>query len=139
MSEDKLVEPSRVCVECGKPVGPGRKDKKFCHDSCRTAYNNRRREQLLKAPAEAYTTKPAFQKVFDILINNRNLLEMHDLFVDQPYLLRDLLGQGFNPKYFTSEYTLKGGELFKFCFDFGYHTTTDGRVYILERPEEIFC
>jgi hypothetical protein len=140
MIDESLTENPKTCLECGQPLGAGRSDRKFCNDVCRTAFNNRRREEnMLREPAAAYLPKPTFQKVFDILVNNRNMLEMYDLYVEQPHLLRDLLGKGFNPKYFTSEYQLESGELFKFCFDYGYHVTDYGRVYILERPEEIFC
>src|ERR1700733_939599 len=117
MTDPITNENQKICLECGQPLGAGRSDRKFCNDVCRTAFNNRRREEnILKEPAEAYTSKPAFQKIFNILISNRDMLEMYDLYVEQPYLLRDLLGKGFNPKYFTSEYSLEGGELFKFCF-----------------------
>jgi predicted nucleic acid-binding Zn ribbon protein len=27
------------CLECSTPLGPGRSDRKFCNDICRTAYN----------------------------------------------------------------------------------------------------
>ena len=140
MIDETTTENPKNCLECGQPLGAGRSDRKFCNDVCRTAFNNRRREEnILKEPAEAFTPNPAFQKIFNILISNRNMLKMYDLYVEQPFLLRDMLGKGFNPKYFTSEYTLEGIGLFKFCFDYGYHITGDGRVYILERPEEIFC
>jgi len=63
---------------------------------------------------------------------------MFDLYKEPPYIFRDLLGKGFNPKYFTSE-CLIGGLAFKFCFDYGYHVTENGQVYIEENRQEIFC
>jgi hypothetical protein len=42
-------------------------------------------------------------------------------------------------KYFTSEYAMEGVGVFRFCFDYGYHITETGRVYIIGRPDEIFC
>lgn len=139
MKEDTISENVKTCLECSEPLGAGRDDRKFCNDICRTAYNNRRRRGIvLKDPAETQGQDPIFQKIFSVIASNRDLLEMHDLYVPEPYLLRDLLGKGLNLKYFTSEYVLDGVGVFKFCLDYGYHVTESGKVYILERPEEIF-
>jgi hypothetical protein len=138
MKELEIAGNTKKCLECGEPLGAGRDDRKFCNDICRTAYNNRRRkEHPGRDQARAYGQNPAFDKVFSVLINNRNMLELHDLYVAEPYMLRDLLGKGFNLKYFTSEYAMDGVGVFRFCLDYGYHITESGKVYIIERPEEI--
>jgi predicted nucleic acid-binding Zn ribbon protein len=139
MNDETTMPNPKTCLECGKPLGAGREDRKYCDDICRTTYNNRRRkENQLKEPATPYQPVSDFQKVFNILLSNRNILEMYELYVQEPYLSRDLVGKGFNPKFFTSEYQMDGVGIFKFCFDYGYHVTESGRVYIMERSEEIF-
>lgn len=139
MNEINKEKPAKLCLECGEPLGPGREDRKFCNDVCRTAYNNRRRKEPAAQQPETSGGNPAFQQIYQILIKNRELLMLHDYYKEEPYLLRDLQGLGFNLKYFTSEYTQEDIGIFKFCFDYGYHITETGRVYILERSEEIFC
>lgn len=137
---DKIADiHTKVCLECSRPLGVGRDDRKFCNDSCRTAYNNRRRkENTAKEPEGLYKDNPDFRKIYEIILNNRNLLMMWDHFREPTYMLRDLIGKGFIPKYFTSECEIDG-LLFKFCFDYGYHITERGRIYIEEGPGEIFC
>ncbi|MDO3641341.1 hypothetical protein [Mucilaginibacter sp. L3T2-6] len=140
MNEINSEKPIKTCLECGDPLGPGREDRKFCNDICRTAYNNRRRKEPgREKPDKTSSENPAFQQVYQILVKNREILMLHDYYKEEPYFLRDLQGHGFNLKYFTSEYTLEGTGIFKFCFDYGYHIKESGRVYILKRPDEIFC
>jgi hypothetical protein len=138
MNELVISGNSKNCLECGEALGAGRDDRKFCNDICRTAYNNRRRkEHSARGRGQAYGQNPAFDKIFSVLISNRNMLELYDQYVAEPYMLRDLLGKGFNLKYFTSEYVMDGVGVFRFCLDYGYHITESGKVYIIERPEEI--
>jgi len=140
MNEINREKPAKLCLECGDPLGPGREDRKFCNDLCRTAYNNlRRREPGRKESAETNGNTPAFLQIYQILIKNREILMLQDYYKEEPYMLRDLQGLGFNLKYFTSEYSQGDIGIFKFCFDYGYHITVTGRVYIIERPDEIFC
>lgn len=137
MKEDNPQSATKTCSECGNPLGPGRSDRKFCNDICRTAYNNRRRGDSIAEPVISYRQE-AFEKIFKILTTNQEMLMMYDIYKEPPYMFRDLLGKGFNPKYFTSERLIEG-LLFKFCFDYGYHVTESGQVYIEESSEEIFC
>jgi predicted nucleic acid-binding Zn ribbon protein len=139
MNEINTEKPAKLCLECGDPLGPGREDRKFCNDVCRTAYNNRRRKEPSAQQPETSEDNPAFQQVYQILVKNREILMLHDYYKEEPYQQRDLQGLGFNLKYFTSECTQEGIGIFKFCFDYGYHITGTGRVYIIERPDEIFC
>ncbi|NVM66694.1 putative nucleic acid-binding Zn ribbon protein [Mucilaginibacter sp. SG538B] len=129
----------KTCLECGQPLGAGRDDRKFCNDICRTAYNNRRRKGNQKEPEADHRDSPNFRKIYEILLSNRELLMMHSLYKDEPYMLRDLLGKGLNLKYFTSQYEMPEVGTFNFCFDYGYHITSTGRVYIEENVQEIFC
>ena len=129
----------KACLECGNPLSPGREDRKFCNDLCRTAFNNRKRKEVIPASINSTHELERFQKVYQIILANRNILMLHDLYVEEPYPLRDLLGHGFNLKYYTSECDMEEVGTFKFCFDYGYRINKDERVYIWERHEETFC
>ncbi|MES2378460.1 MAG: hypothetical protein V4553_17840 [Bacteroidota bacterium] len=139
MPEENNIANEKFCLECGEQLGPGREDRKFCNDTCRTAYNNRRR----KEPAPVKSTLPRLldketqntQKVYKILLNNRQILEYYMLYFGDALELRDLIGRGFNLKYFTSEYLADDTGTYRFCFDYGYYVK-DGIANLLHRPEE---
>lgn len=141
MPEKETETNEKHCLECGQPLGAGRQDRKFCNDVCRTAYNNTRRKETpashSKLPElredETYSTR----RIYDILLKNRNTLYYHTLYFGDTIALRDLVGHGFNLKFFTSEFVDDNGFVYRFCFDFGYHIHKD-EVHILERPEETF-
>lgn len=129
----------RVCLECGQPVGPGRNDRKYCSDACKTAYNNSVRKAKAK-PGIAAWRYPYYDKIDQILRSNRDILEKL-YFEDRHVNLtrHDLGGYGFNFKYFTSFHDAPDmGSGFYFVYDYGY--AFDGeRVEIAIRPEEIMC
>jgi hypothetical protein len=88
--ENKISENTvRTCLECGLPLGPGREDRKYCNDVCRTAYNNRRRKvahDSIKPAGPEVKLNPdremaAIRRVQDILLENRvRLYNMYELF-----------------------------------------------------------
>ncbi|HTE00591.1 MAG TPA: hypothetical protein VK668_14960 [Mucilaginibacter sp.] len=139
MPEETNLENPKSCLECGEPLGAGREDRKFCNDICRTAFNNRRR----KEPAPTKISQPPLldkenystRKVYQILLNNRQILESYMLFFGDQLELRDLIGRGFNLKYFTSEYLATDTGTYRFCFDHGYYIKGE-TAYLVFRPEE---
>jgi hypothetical protein len=135
------------CLECSTPLGPGRSDRKFCNDICRTAYNNKRRSEVLAEPLPDYTKDPEqmktdqemrnILKIQDILLNNR--IKLYDLYhlYEQIVPLNEFYGFGVNLKWFTNLYTDDYyGLTFRMCFDFGYHIKDD-HAYIIWYPNEI--
>ena len=131
----------KACLECGQPLGAGRQDRKFCNDICRTAYNNNRRKETpasnSKLPELRENETYSSRKVYEILLKNRHTLYYHTLYFGDNIALRDLVGHGFNLKFFTSEYVDEHGFAYRFCFDFGYRIHNE-EVHILERTEETF-
>ncbi len=81
---------------------------------------------------------PAIQKIYLILLNNRAILYNLAGYSGLIIPLRDLLGHGFNLKYFTSETIEPDGKTYRYCFDFGYHIRKDREVDIIYRAGEIF-
>lgn len=130
----------KICLECGAPLGPGRGDRKFCNDVCRTAYNNDRRKKapvsLHKLPELMEHETYSSRHVYEILLKNRTTLYYYSEFFGDHILLRDLVGRGFNLKFFTSEFTDTSECTYRFCFDYGYAVRGED-VYILYRPEEV--
>jgi hypothetical protein len=143
MSEATLEKPVKSCLECGEPLGPGRDDRKFCNDACRTAFNNKRRKEPL--PEQTYSQGDLggrlafYQKINSIVRRNRDIME-HLCEIDFRSLEKhDLEGYGFNFKYFSSEYNDPEDGLYRFCYDYGYQIYNGHMVHILVRTEEILC
>ncbi len=139
MPENEPLTPAKSCLECEEPLGPGREDRKFCNDACRTSFNNRKRKAATGIGENKFIQQDcrAIQKVYEILLRNRAILDDLSRDNDAQIALRDLLGQGFNLKYRTSEYIGEEGLVYQFCFDLGYRILEGGRVLIICRREEI--
>jgi len=148
MEENQITEDSKRCSECGNPLGPGRSDRRFCNDICRTAFNNRRRNQAVAGPITNYEPDREQQReeqddiqigrIQQILFENRvkliNMTGLHDHSLN----LNDFYGYGLNLKYYTSEYLDKDRDMkFKMCFDHGYHIAGE-TVYLIYWPLEIY-
>ena len=101
----------RACTACGKAV-KGRSDKKFCDDYCRNAYNNQ-----LKADDNNYV-----RSINNKLRRNRRILEtLLPAGEETVRVSRDKLQQqGFLLNYFTHTYINKKGNIYSFCYDYGY-------------------
>jgi hypothetical protein len=143
MAENPNPENVKTCLECGELLGPGREDRKFCNDICRTAYNNRRRKEppplpRVADPEERYeqSTLNAIKNIQDILFRNRvQLLNMYGLY-ENMIGLNDFYGFGINLKYFTSEYKDDNGRTYRMCFDYGYRIEGE-HVYLVYSGAEI--
>jgi predicted nucleic acid-binding Zn ribbon protein len=100
----------KPCDLCGKPVGKGRSDKKYCSDACKTEANNQN-----KLPEY-------ISAINNILVKNWKILK--DCLGTQDKCkmrVRDLGGRGFNFKFTTAERINVGdGECYYFVYDMGY-------------------
>lgn len=125
----------KLCLNCGAPVGSGRKDKKYCSDACKTDYNNNKDDTT----APEMSLVKYMKRVQQILVKNRLILDQclgdkDTVSMDK----QDLDGRGFTFKYFTSRTrTRKTGEIYCFCFELGYKEMEDERVIIVRREREI--
>ena len=114
---------SRTCTACGKTV-KGRSDKKFCDDYCRNAYNNQ-----LKAADNNYV-----RSINNKLRRNRRILESllsreeETILVSRDYLQQ----QGFMFNYCTHSYTNKKGDVYLFCYDYGYLPLANGCCLVVK-------
>jgi hypothetical protein len=151
-ANDTTEKVQRKCRDCGAELGPGREDRQYCDDGCRTNYNNRVRRERQKAVLdnapvpEPETFRPELSvpeyitRIQDIILKNRKILESL-CNEDKPgrIRLRDLIGKGFNTKFFTSETEPTGtGNIYRFCFEYGYREDEDGVVVIICRKREVY-
>ena len=118
----------RSCKFCGAQL-KGRSDKLFCHDYCRNNYNNQQKaidRQL-----------PLVRTVNNALLKNRRILSTL-LSGTQETLKanRDKLSeQGFIFRYITEIYTARNGNIYHYCYDYGYRQLENGWVLIVRKKQ----
>lgn len=114
------------CLACGKTVS-GRADKKFCNDYCRNAYNNN-----LKSSSSAIV-----RNINNALLKNRRLLEAVLGEEEMQKVSKDkLLQQGFQLKYTTHTYTNKKGNVYFFCYEYGYLPLEHDVFLVVKRKQD---
>lgn len=103
------------CLYCGEGV-IGRIDKKFCDDSCRSAYHNMHNKEDLSL----------MRPVNTILKKNRmilkRLVESGKIKIHQ----NDMYQMGFNFTYITGVQSNEEGLERRYCYDFAYTFLNDG-------------
>lgn len=101
----------RSCVQCGKQIR-GRMDKKFCNDYCRNVFNNRRNSDQ----------NNYIRNINNTLRKNRRILE--SLLPSAGGIAKTsrskLLESGFNFQFHTHHYTNKKGDVYYFCYEYGF-------------------
>ncbi|MDI1322979.1 MAG: DUF2116 family Zn-ribbon domain-containing protein [Algoriphagus sp.] len=117
----------KTCLNCGKPI-VGRVDKKFCDDQCRNTFNNQ----------QSAASNNLIRNINHALKKNRNILEALIPEGDElTKTTRDrLLRAGFQFKYFTHLYQNKKGNLYHYCYDFGY-LALEGDWFLVVKGKEI--
>jgi hypothetical protein len=146
---ETMENEEKLCLDCGKPLGPGKLGKKYCDEYCKSNYHNRvnrEKKQTTLVPApEPVAPKRTYPEHLDrinaIIINNRSILK--DICDDETQAirirLRNLIGRGFNTKFFTSQSEPTAqGKVYNFCYEYGYREEGDGMVVVIYRPREIF-
>lgn len=127
MNSSKTATNQRSCIACGK-VLKGRSDKKFCDDYCRNNYNNQ-----VKAPVTNQV-----RKINSALAKNRRILS--GLLPDGEEMAKaprnKLLEMGFQFRYMTHTYTNKKGNVYFFCYEYGYLPLEHDWFLIVRRKEE---
>lgn len=117
----------RLCMQCEKPLR-GRTDKKFCDDNCRNAHNN-----ALKA-----VPYNLVRNVNNQLAKNRRLLEEAIAVGEEMGKTNKekLILKGFSFKFITHTYTNKKGNIYFFCYDYGYLPLEGDWLLVVHRKEE---
>jgi hypothetical protein len=98
----------KFCMECKEGIS-GRTDKKFCSDSCRNNFNNKRNADVTNY----------IRNVNSILRRNRRILEELASATRGTASRNRLLQEGFDLSYFTHREDTGEGEAY-FCYEYGY-------------------
>ncbi len=104
----------------------GRRDKKFCSDSCRNNYNNDQNAQR----------GSLIRRVNGILRKNKRILEEMNPSGKTTVHKEKLQNIGFDFQYYTNTYTTKKGDNYRFCYDQGYLLLDNDFVLLVRRDEE---
>jgi hypothetical protein len=112
----------RYCLECNAIV-KGRADKKFCDDSCRSLYNNRRNGDV-----SSY-----MKQVNTILRKNRGILADLNPEGKGKVSKKKLAATGFNFDYYTNTFTNKESKTYYFCYDQGYMPIENDWYFLVVR------
>ncbi|CAA9484679.1 MAG: hypothetical protein AVDCRST_MAG96-1193 [uncultured Segetibacter sp.] len=121
-----MPDVNKNCLECNK-ILKGRIDKKFCDDLCRNSYNNK-----LNSDSNAYV-----RNINNILRRNRRTLEETLPALDEMVKItkQKMLEKGFQFKYFTHTYTNKKGNIYYFCYEYGYLLLEGDWLLVVKRKE----
>ena len=109
MSKEAEVK-KRHCIECGKILS-GRADQKYCSEYCRSAYH--------------YTLSRDKQESLYVQIDkqlklNRRILRNFNKAGKATVRKATLFAEGFDPKYFTHYWKNKKGQVYLFCYEYGF-------------------
>lgn len=106
-----MTKRNQYCEDCGNPLS-GRSDKRFCDDYCRNHFNNKMKSG----------SNNLMRNINNALKKNRNILAgILNEENDTAKISREkLLASGFLFKYGTHSYTNKKGNVYIYCYDYGY-------------------
>jgi hypothetical protein len=100
----------RKCPNCDELV-TGRADKKFCSSYCKSSYHY----QLSQNQKESL-----FVSIDKQLKRNRKLLKSYNKAGKATVRKEELIKEGFNPNFFTHYWKNKRGDVYLFCYEFGF-------------------
>jgi len=112
----------QVCMACQK-LFQGRIDKKYCSDDCRFTANNLKRRESAEAKLIA-SVNSTLRKNRSIL---KNLNPEGKTTVRKEYLML----QGFDLRYHTHQFQTRQGNLYNFCYEYGYLLLAEEKVLIV--------
>lgn len=125
MSEYKLIEEqnaSESCLECGTALY-GRPDKRFCCESCKNRYHNRRTQNLRNLKLRTRSILDRNYKILSDLLRDRK--------VSVNFAELSLLG--YNREYVTSHHRVNRHDQCS-CYDIVF-TVTDSKICKLHKLE----
>lgn len=121
----KTKAEERLCKTCSQPL-KGRSDKKYCDELCRNSYHNQHK-----------TARPGcIRSINSRLLKNRQILEQ--LFLSQrgPVPRNHIERLGFLFPYHTDISVNRKGNIYYYCYDYGYIELTGMRVGVVRKKGE---
>ena len=123
-----MTTDQRFCQTCGEKI-EGRADKLFCSVKCKSAYNYKHK---VSVNSNLYT------QIDKQLKRNRALLKHYNAAGKSIVRQSVILQAGFNPKFFTHYWKNQQGDVYLFCYEFGYlakkENNTDKYVLVQWQP-----
>ncbi|QEC68576.1 hypothetical protein FRZ67_15140 [Panacibacter ginsenosidivorans] len=122
------MEPAttRPCLACGKPV-KGRIDKKFCDDYCRNVYNNQTKLDESTLVRQIINTLKKNRRILADFLGDKGITKVAKT---------KLLQAGFQFSYHTHQYVNQKGDIYFFCFEYGYLPLESDWYLLVKRKEE---
>jgi TPP-dependent trihydroxycyclohexane-1,2-dione (THcHDO) dehydratase len=102
----------QVCQYCNDRFS-GRPDKKFCSGSCRSAYHYHRNLEKQES---------LFRTIDKKLKANRKILKEFNKAGKATVRKEVLIEAGFSPGHFTHYWRAKNGNVYLFCYEYGFMT-----------------
>lgn len=103
-----MINP-KTCPVCDTLI-KGRSDKKFCSKKCKSINQYENREK----------TEGFYLKVDRQLRTNRKLLKKYNRSGYTTIRRSELIGEGFDPKFFTHYWKNKKGDVYLFVYEYGF-------------------
>ena len=107
----------RKCLHCNQ-VLKGRSDKRFCTSHCKSAY----------AYALSRSKNEDYHRIDRQLKTNRKILKKLNAFGKSVVRCSSLHDLGFDPNYFTHYWKNKQGDVYFFCYEFGFKAIRQNEV-----------
>lgn len=98
------------CLNCGKTI-VGRIDKKYCDSYCKSAFQYEQKKG----------NENSLFRTIDLQLKlNRRLLKEFNKSGKSYVREKDMNARGFNKKYFTHYWKTNKGEVYLFCYEYGF-------------------
>lgn len=115
------MEKQELCLECRHPMR-GRKGKKFCSNQCRAAFHNNQKSEEEKK----------ILQLNSILRKNRSILKNLNP-AGYTNLRQEVVKQlGFDFRFYTHQYKTGKGNIYYFCYEWGYQVLDGERILIVQ-------
>ena len=104
------MDKPKLCLYCSDPM-EGRLDNMFCNPNCKSAHHYKRSHEKEAS---------LYNQIDHQLKQNRRILKNFNKGGKATIRKENLIGEGFNPKYFTHYWKNQKGDVYLFCFEFGF-------------------
>lgn len=118
----------KKCLNCEMTI-EGRSDKIFCDDYCKSSFHYKKKQGKERS---------LFETIDKQLKLNRKLLKSFNKAGKAIVRKEEILKEGFNPKYFTHFWKNKKGDVYLFCYEFGFLSKAENgkSKYVLVKWQE---
>jgi hypothetical protein len=118
----------RKCPQCNDSF-EGRTDKVFCSDYCKSAFHYEKNKSKEKS---------RFKLVDEQLKTNRRILAKFNKSGKATVQKQIIEAEGFNPGFFTNYWKTQKGDVYLFCYEYGFlKKTENGKTkYVLVKWQD---